>query len=192
MTNLTARPDAGPGRCSRPAPRITTAKTLALLAAAGSASTLGCSRNGAVSGYGRAGGTIAGRRDRDHRGPRPRDREGSPRPGRPQAGRSRQRDRDIRDRRFAEADVPATAMDISTTDHVAAVLGETEANHPAHTPTPVRTRTNVTSDRRTLSLSPVHQRRTQPVPARSSADPARGEFFMTDSVWSRPGMSPGS
>ena len=27
MTNLTVRPDAGPGRCPQPAPRITTAKT---------------------------------------------------------------------------------------------------------------------------------------------------------------------
>ena len=76
MTNLTARPDAGPGRCPPPAPRITTAKTPAPLAAASSASTLGCSRNGAISGYGRAGGTIAGRSDRDHRDHRPRDREG--------------------------------------------------------------------------------------------------------------------
>jgi hypothetical protein len=65
MTNLTARPDAGPSRCSQPAPRITTAKTPALPAAASSASTLGCSRNGAVTGYGRAGGTTAGRSDRD-------------------------------------------------------------------------------------------------------------------------------
>src|SRR5271165_1962501 len=71
MTNLTARPDAGPGRCPPPAPRITTAKTPALPAAASSASTLGCSRNGAISRYGRAGGTIAGRSDRDHRDPRP-------------------------------------------------------------------------------------------------------------------------
>jgi Transposase len=43
----------------------------ALPAAASSASALGCSRNGAVSGYGRAGGTIAGRSDRDHRDPAP-------------------------------------------------------------------------------------------------------------------------
>ena len=94
MTNLTARPDAGPSRCSQPAPASTTAKTPALPAAASSASTRS-PRNAAISGYGRAGGTIAGRSDRDHRDPRPRDREGSPRPGRPQAGRSRQRDRDI-------------------------------------------------------------------------------------------------
>jgi hypothetical protein len=166
MTNLTVRPDAGPSRCSLPAPRITTAKTLALLAAASSASTLGCSRKGAVSGYGRAGGTIAGRSDRDPRDPRPRDREGSPLPGRPQAGRSRQRDRDIRDRRFAEATAPAAAMHTSTVDHVAAWLAD--ANHSIHAIAPARTRTNATSDRRTLSLSPVHQRRTQPVPARSS------------------------
>jgi hypothetical protein len=166
MTNLTARPDAGPGRCSQPAPRITTAQTLALLAAASSASTLGCSRNAAVSGYGRAGGTIAGRSDRDHRDHRPRDREGSPRPGRPPAGRSRQRDRDIRDRRFAEATPPTTAVLVSTADHVAAWLAD--ANHSIHASAPVRTRTNATSTRRTLSLSPVHQRRTQPVPARSS------------------------
>ncbi len=53
MTNLTVRPDAGPGRCPRPAPRITTAKTPALPAAASSASTRS-SRNGAISGYGRA------------------------------------------------------------------------------------------------------------------------------------------
>ena len=39
MTSLTVRPDAGPSRCSQPAPRITTAKTPALLAAASSAST---------------------------------------------------------------------------------------------------------------------------------------------------------
>ena len=84
MTNLTVRPDAGPRRCSPPAPRITTAKTPALPAAASSASTRS-SRNGAISGYGRAGGTSAGRSDRDHRDPRPRDREGSPRPGQPQA-----------------------------------------------------------------------------------------------------------
>jgi len=166
MTNLTARPDAGPSRCPQPAPRITTAQTPALLAAASSASTLGCSRNGAISGYGRAGGTIAGRRDRDHRDPRPRDREGSPRPGRPQAGRSRQRDRDIRDRRALEATAPATAMDTTTVDHVAAWTGD--PNHSTHAIAPARTRTNATSDRRTLSLSPVHQRRTQPVPARSS------------------------
>ena len=50
MTNLTVRPDAGPSPCSPPAPRITTAKTPALPAAASSASTLGCSRNGAISG----------------------------------------------------------------------------------------------------------------------------------------------
>jgi hypothetical protein len=37
MTNLTVRPDAGPSRCSQPAPRITTAKTPALPAAASSA-----------------------------------------------------------------------------------------------------------------------------------------------------------
>src|SRR5271166_39661 len=162
MTNLTVRPDAGPSRCSPPAPRITTAKTLALPAAASSASTRS-SRNGEVSGYGRAGGTIAGRSDRDHRDPRPRDRDGSPRPGRPPAGRSRQRDRDIRDRRFAEATPPPTVM-ASTVDHVAAWLSD--ANHSIHAIAPARTRTNATSNRRTLSLSPVHQRRTQPVPAR--------------------------
>ena len=166
MTNLTVRPDAGPGRCPPPAPRITTAKTPAPLAAASSASTLGCSRKGAISGYGRAGGTTAGRSDRDPRDPRPRDREGSPRPGRPQAGRSRQRDRDIRDRRALEATAPATAMDTTTVDHVAAWTGD--PNHSTHAIAPARTRTNATSDRRTLSLSPVHQRRTQPVPARSS------------------------
>ena len=51
MTNLTVRPDAGPSRCPQPPtlpPRITTAKTPALLAAASSASTR--SRNGAVTG----------------------------------------------------------------------------------------------------------------------------------------------
>src|ERR1022692_1952755 len=164
MANLTVRLDAGPGRCSPPAPRITTAKTLALLAAASSASTR--SRNAAISGYGRAGGTIAGRSDRDHRDPRPRDREGSPRPGRPPAGRSRQRDRDIRDRRFAEAAPPTAAVMTSTVDHVAAWLAD--ANHSIHASAPVRTRTNATSNRRTLSLSPVHQRRTRAVPARSS------------------------
>src|ERR1022692_2180954 len=164
MANLTVRLDAGPGRCSPPAPRITTAKTLALLAAASSASTR--SRNGAVSGYGRAGGTIAGRSDRDHRDPRPRDREGSPRPGRPQAGRSLQRDRDIQDRRLPEATAPTTpAVMISTVDHVAAWLSD--ANPPAHTSAPVRTRTNATRNRRTLSFSP-DQRRIQAVPARSS------------------------
>ena len=166
MTNLTVRPDAGPSRCSPPAPRITTAKTPALPAAASSASTLGCSRKGAVSGYGRAGGTIAGRSDRDPRDPRPRDREGSPLPGRPQAGRSRQRDRDIQDRRLPEATAPTTAMDISTGVHVAFWLAD--ANHPAHASAPVRTRTNATSNRRRLSFSPVHQRRTRAVPARSS------------------------
>ena len=138
MTNLTVRPDAGPSRCSQPAPRITTAKTPALPAAASSASTLGCSRKGAVSRYGRAGGTTAGRSDRDHRDPRPRDREGSPRPGRPQAGRSRQRDRDIRDRRLAMTapiDPAVPAVMISIVDHVAAWAGD--ANHPAHTSAPV-------------------------------------------------------
>jgi hypothetical protein len=166
MTYLTVRPDAGPSRCSQPAPRITTAKTLALLAAASSASTRS-SRNGATSRYGRAGGTIAGRSDRDHRDPRPRDRDGSPRPGRPQAGRSRQRDRDIQERRLLEATAPAKEQEMitSTVDHVAAWLSD--ANHPAHTSAPVRTRTNATSNRRTLSFSPVHQR-IQPVPARSS------------------------
>ena len=166
MTNLTARPDAGPGRCPQPAPRITTAQTLALLAAASSASTLGCSRKGAISGYGRAGGTIAGRRDRDHRDPRPRDREGSPRPGRPQAGRSRQRDREIQDRRLHGATAATPAMDTTTVDHVAAWSGD--PNHSTHAIAPVRTRTNATSNRRTLSFSPVHQRRIQAVPARSS------------------------
>src|SRR5580700_3778653 len=111
MTNLTARPDAGPSRRSQPAPRITTAKTPTLPAAASSASILGCSR---------------------------------------------QRDRDIRGRRLPKADAPTTAMEVITADHVAAWLGEREENHPAHTPAPVRTRTNATSDRRTLSLSPVH------------------------------------
>jgi hypothetical protein len=138
-------------------------ETPALSAAASSASTLGCSRNGVISGYGRAGGTIAGRSDRD---PRPRDRGGSPRPGRPQAGRSRQRDRDIQDRRLAMTAPPATAMGTSAVDHVAAWLAD--ANHSIHAIAPARTRTNATSDRRTLSLSPVHQRRTQPLPARSS------------------------
>ena len=143
MTNLTVRPDAGPSRCSLPAPRITTAKTLALPAAASSASTRS-SRNGAVSGYGRAGGTIAGRSDRDHRDPRPRDRdrEGSPRPGQPQASRPRQRDRDIQDRRLPKATAPTTAMLISTGVHVAFWLAD--ANHPSHTSAPVRTRTNAT------------------------------------------------
>jgi hypothetical protein len=68
MTNLTVRPDAGPSPCPPPPPRITTAKTPALPAAASSASTRS-SRNAAVSGDGRAGGTIAGRSDRDHRDP---------------------------------------------------------------------------------------------------------------------------
>jgi hypothetical protein len=80
MTNLTVRLDAGPSRCPPPAPRVSTAQTPALPAAASSASILGCSRNGAISGYGRAGGTTAGRSDRDHRDPRPRDRDGSPLP----------------------------------------------------------------------------------------------------------------
>src|ERR1035437_1351800 len=124
------------------------------------------SRNGAISGYGRAGGTIAGRSDRDHRDPRPRDRDGSPRPGRPQARRSRQRDRDIQDRRLHGATAPTTAMDTTTVDHVAAWSGD--PNHSTHAIAPVRTRTNATSNRRTLSFSPIHQRRTQPVPARSS------------------------
>jgi hypothetical protein len=85
MTNLTVRPDAGPGRRSQPAPRNTTAQTPALPAAASSAGTRS-SRKGAVSGQGRAGGTTAGRSDRDPRDPRPRDREGSP-AARPAAGR---------------------------------------------------------------------------------------------------------
>jgi hypothetical protein len=164
MTNLTVRPDAGPSRCPQPAPRITTAKTPALPAAASSASTRS-SRKGAVSGYGRAGGTTAGRSDRDHRDPRPRDREGSPRPGRPQARRSRQRDRDIQDRRLPETTAPTTAMLTSTGVHVAFWLAD--ANHPAHTSAPVRTRTNATSNRRTLGFSP-DQRRIRAVPARSS------------------------
>jgi hypothetical protein len=189
MTNLTARPDAGPTRGPPPAPRTTPAKTPALPAAASSASTLGCSRKGAVSGYGRAGGTIAGRSDRDHRDPRPRDRDGSPRPGRPQARRPRQRDRDIQDRRLPETTAPTTAMLTSTGVHVAFWLAD--ANHPAHTSAPVRTRTNATSNRRTLSFS-SDQGRIRAVPARSSWAPARCEFFMTDSVQSRPGMNPGS
>src|ERR1017187_8863780 len=156
MTNLTVRPDAGPSRCPQPAPRITTAQTPALLAATSSASTRS-SRNGAVTGYGRAGGTIAGRSDRDHRDPRPRDREGSPLPGRPQAGRSRQRDRDIQDRRAPGATAPTTAMDVTTGVHVAAWSGD--PNHSNHASAPVRTRTNATKNRRTLSFS-VRQRRT--------------------------------
>src|ERR1022692_2960765 len=163
MTSLTVRPDAGPSRCSQPAPRITTAETLALPAAASSASTR--SRNGAISGYGRAGGTIAGRSGPDPRGPRPRDREGSPLPGRPQAGRSRQRDRDIQDRRLPEATAPTTAMVIRNGLHVAFWLAD--ANHPAHTSAPVRTRTYATRNRRTLGFSSV-QRRIRAVPARSS------------------------
>ena len=164
MTNLTVRPDAGPSRCSQPAPRITTAKTPALLAAASSASTRS-SRNGAISSYGRAGGTTAGRSDRDHRDPRPRDHEGSPLPGRPQAGRSRQRDRDIQDRRLQGATALTPAMDITTTDHVAAWSGD--PNHSTHAIAPVRTRTNATKNRRTLSFS-SDQRRIRAVPARSS------------------------
>jgi hypothetical protein len=58
------------------------------------------------------------------------------------------------------------AMAISTVDHVAAWLAD--ANHAAHTSAPVRTRTNATANRRRLSFSPVHQRRIQAVPARSS------------------------
>src|ERR1039458_8169575 len=167
MTNLTARPGAGPRRCPQPPPRITTAKTPAPLAAASSASTRS-SRNAATSGYGRAGGTIAGRSDRAHRDPRdprPRDREGSPRPGRPQAGSPRQRDRDIRDRRFPEATAPTTAMVIRNGLHVAFWLAD--ANHPAHTSAPVRTRTYATRNKRTLGFSSV-QRRIQAAPARSS------------------------
>src|ERR1022692_3626824 len=141
MTNLTVRPDAGPSRCPQPAPRITTAKTLALPAVASSASTRS-SRKGAVTGHGRAGGTIAGRSDRDHRDPRPRDRDGWPRPGRPQAGRSRQRDRDIQDRRLPEATAPTTPAVIRNGLHVAFWLAD--ANHPAHTSAPVRTRTYAT------------------------------------------------
>jgi hypothetical protein len=57
-------------------------------------------------------------------------------------------------------------MDITTVDHVAAWSGD--PNHSAHAIAIARTRTNATSNRRTLSFSPVHQRRTQPVPARSS------------------------
>src|ERR1039457_5213359 len=142
MTNLTARPDAGPSRCPQPPPRITTAQTPAPLAAASSASTRS-SRKGAISRYGRAGGTIAGRSDRDHRDPRPRDRDGSPLPGRPQAGRSRQRDRDIQDRRLPAATAPTTAMLTNTGVHVAFWLAD--ANHPAHANAPARTRPNATS-----------------------------------------------
>jgi hypothetical protein len=103
------------------------------------------SRNAAISGYGRAGGTTAGRSDRDHRDPRPRDRdrdrEGSPGPGRPQARRPRQRDRDIQGRRLAITAPIAPAMPavmISTVDHVAFWLAD--ANHPSHTSAPVRTK----------------------------------------------------
>src|SRR5450755_2681522 len=75
------KPHSPPGRRTKPpfpaGPRITTAQTPAPLAAASSASTRS-SRNGVISGYGRAGGTIAGRSDRDHRDLRPRDRDGSP------------------------------------------------------------------------------------------------------------------
>ena len=167
MTNLTVRPDAGPSRCSPAGPCITTAKTPALPAAASRASTRSF-RNGAVSGYGRAGGTIAGRSDRDPRDPRPRDREGSPRPGRPQARRFRQRDRDIQGRRLAMTapiDPAVLAVMISIVVHVAFWLAD--ANHPSHTSAPVRTRTNATLNRRTLSFS-SDQRRIRAVPARSS------------------------
>src|ERR1017187_3483829 len=82
MTNLTARPDAGPSRCPQPAPRITTAQTPALLAAASSASTRS-SRNGAVSGYEGAGGPAPDAATATTATPA-RDREGSPLPGRPQ------------------------------------------------------------------------------------------------------------
>ena len=57
------------------------------------------------------------------------------------------------------------AMDISTADHVAFWLAD--ANHPSHTSAPVRTRTNATCNRRTLSFS-SDQRRIRAVPARSS------------------------
>src|ERR1017187_3942831 len=163
MTNLTARPDAGPSRCPQPAPRITTAQTPALLAAASSASTRS-SRNGAVSGYEGAGGPAPDAATATTATPA-RDREGSPRPGRPQAGRSRQRDRDIQDRRLPEATAPTTAMVIRNGLHVAFWLAD--ANHPSHTSAPVRTRTDATRNRRTLGFSP-DQRRIRAVPARSS------------------------
>ena len=111
-------------------------------------------------------GNNAGRRDCDHRDLHLRDRDGSPRPGLPPAGRSRQRDRDIQDRRLHGATAATPAMDTTTVDHVAAWSGD--PNYSTHAIAPVRTRTSATSNRRTLSFSPLHQRRTQPVPARSS------------------------
>ncbi len=153
------KPHRPPGRRTKPlSPAGPPHNDRENAAAASSASTRS-SRNAAISRYGRAGGTIAGRGDRDHRDPRPRDREGSPRPGRPQARRPRQRDRDIQDRRLPEATAPTTAMLTSTGVHVAFWLAD--ANHPAHTSAPARTRTNATSNRRTLrssALRVVHGR----------------------------------
>ena len=65
----------------------------------------------------------------------------------------------------APIDPAVPAVMISTVDHVAFWLAD--ANHPSHTSAPVRTRTNATSNRRTLNFSP-DQRRIQAVPARSS------------------------
>ncbi|MGD0606988.1 MAG: hypothetical protein ABSA53_25790 [Streptosporangiaceae bacterium] len=56
-------------------------------------------------------------------------------------------------------------MDITTTDHVAAWSGD--PNHSTQAIAPVRTRTNATKNRRTLSFS-SDQRRIRAVPARSS------------------------
>ena len=80
MTNLTVRPDAGPSRCPPAGPPHHDREN-ANAAGRGQQRKHPQLRNGAISGYGRAGGTIAGRSDRDHRDPRPRDREGSPLPG---------------------------------------------------------------------------------------------------------------
>ena len=180
MTNLTVRPDAGPGRCSQPAPHNDRENA--------SAAGRGQQRKHPQLPKWRGQRVRTGRRN--HR------RTQRPRPPRPpparsrglaaarpaQAGRSRQRDRDIQDRRLPEATAPTTAMVTSTGVHVAFWLAD--ANHPSHTSAPVRTRTNATRNRRTLSFS-SDQRRIRAVPARSSCRSLRRHRQARDDVVAR-------
>ena len=119
MTNLTARPDARPGRRSQPAPHHDR-ETPALPAAASSASTLGApemARSAGTDGQAEPSPDAATATTATPARAIAMARRGQA--GR-QACRSRQRDRDIRDRRFAEAAPPTTAVMASTADHVAA------------------------------------------------------------------------
>jgi hypothetical protein len=80
------------------------------------------------------------------------------------AGRSRQRDRDIQDRRrFSEATAQTMVSVISTGYHAAAWLAD--ANHPAHTSAPGQDNAGCYLGQAHAGL--VHRRRIQAVPARS-------------------------